>query len=556
MRYLQNFNERFYYNLDNEIDIFIKSYYDLLINLKQLIENNSVGLNYYVDNIKSCFSSLFKTFMSNFNDKKYRKLKDKLHELEEMINPEVYKILNLNSIIEKLNILNLSEEDKKFAINKIYNEYYPLIDVTISKIVNLTNQKLETEENWEIVTGLKFLQSNFNKGEFKNLKYLLQVELLKLQEWVKNNNKKVLIILDGRDAAGKGTNIENMTEHLDPKYYRIETFGIPTKQESENWFTRYEKVLPKKGEIVFFDRSWYTRAYVEKPMDYCTNKQYERFLEDVSDFEEKILSKDINLIKIWLSINKDVQTYRFELRKSNPLKYWKFSKNDSKILNRWDDFTYYINLVVKKLGKTVKWNVIDSNDEKHSIINVMRCVLNKFNYEHKNTKVVNGDNKLLIEQKTETNQKPYLFLDIDGVFIPFANQNVVDHSYFTKLEKWSKESVDHLNKLWDKFKPKIIIISSYRKFKTHTEIKEALKKAGFKGNLTNELPDFKHEKRDAEINNFIKINNITNYVIIDDMRHDIDKFPELKKKWCQPSTKYGFRDVDLDKCIKILTEKK
>lgn len=555
MRYLQNFNERFYYNLDNEIDIFIKSYYDLLLNLKQLIENNSVGLNYYVDNIKSCFVSLIKSFISNFGEKKYFKFKNKVEELKDTINDDIFNLTGLNELVKQLNIINLSEEEKKFTLNKIYNEYSNKLTKNIEAIVNFSETKLETEEDWEIVDGLSFLHSKMPKKEFKDLKYLLQVEFLKLQEWVKNNDKKILIIFDGRDAAGKGTNIETLTEHLDPKYYRIETFGIPTKEESNNWFKRYENVLPKKGEIVFFDRSWYTRAYVEKPMEYCTDKQYKQFLEDVDLFEEKLLNKGINLIKIWLSINKDVQKYRFELRKSNPLKYWKFSSNDSKILNRWEDFTHYINLIVKKLGKTVKWNVIESNDERDSIINVMRSILSKFNYDHKNKDVVNGDNKILTENKSNK-QRTYLFLDIDGVFIPFENHDSVDHSYFDKIEKWSKDAIDNLNSLCKQFTPKVVIISSFRLSKTLEQIKKTLKKAGFIGDVISELPNRKDEKRFQEVSDYVKDNNISNYIIIDDQNHDIEKASHLKTNWCKPSIKTGFTSSDLNKCIKLLSDNK
>ena len=555
MRYLQNFNERFYYNLDNEIDIFIKSYYDLLLNLKQLIENNSVGLTYYVDNIRSCFTSLIRSFISSYGEKKFKKFKNKILELKDTINDDIFRLAELDNITKDLDILDLSEEEKKFALNKIYNKHFSKIQTNIESIVSFSKKKLEENEDWEIIDGLSFLHSKVPKSEFKDLKYLLQIEFLKLQEWVKNNDKKVLIIFDGRDAAGKGTNIGTITENLDPKYYRIETFGIPTKEESNNWFKRYENVLPKKGEIVFFDRSWYTRAYVEKPMEYCSDKQYNQFLEDVDIFEEKLLNKGIDLIKIWLSINKDVQKYRFELRKSNPLKYWKFSSNDAKILNRWDDFTYYINLIVKKLGKVVKWNVIDSNDERDSIINVMRSILSKFTYDHKNKDVVNVEDKVLIEKKGNS-ERPYLFLDVDGVFIPFESHNSVDHTYFDKPEKWSKSAIDNLNTLCKKFNPKIIIISSYRKTKTHEQIKSHFKKLGFIGNIVSELPDYNHEKRFQEVYEFVKKNNIKDYIIIDDQKHDMYKEPELKSKWCKPSIKTGFTSSDLEKSIDILSGSK
>ena len=552
MIYIQNFNERFYYNVDSEIDVFIKSYYDFLINLKQMLEEDEYRTEYFIKNIIACYVSLTKSFINKFNLKKINKFKLKIDELKEITNTEIFKLSKLDELYLKLDkIKNDNEEQKLFSLKVNFKDFYNSLEASINKIIEYSKDKLSVEPNWEIIDGLTFLQSDMPKKEFKNTKYLLQIEFLKLQEWVKKNNKKLLITFDGRDAAGKGSNIDIITENMDPKYFRVETFGIPTKEESKNWFKRYEDVLPKEGEIVFFDRSWYTRMYVEKPMEFCTDDQYEYFMDNVTQFEKEILKNDIDIVKIWLSINKEIQKYRFELRKSNPLKYWKFSINDASVLNRWDDFTYYINLMVKKTSKIIKWNVINANDERKSSIDIMRSILNEFSYEHKDNKLVEMGTELVSENKKDNN-KLYLFLDIDGVFIPFENEDSVDHECFYEREKWSKAAVLNLNKLYKEFKPMIVIISSYAKSKTEKEIQDAFIKIGFEGKINHDLKDEKSKLRFEQVMSYVTSNNIKRFIIIDDQPHDIKKIPELKKIWCQPNIKRAFTEQDLDECRKII----
>ena len=203
----------------------------------------------------------------------------------------------------------------------------------------------------------------------------LQIELLKLQEWVVENKKKVLIIFEGRDAAGKSANIEAFTDNLNPKHYRVETFDIPTEDEKKNWFKRYIKVLPKEGEIVFFDRSWYNRGIIEPAMGYCTPEQYEEFMDDVNDFEEWVLHHGIQVFKFWLDIEKSKQIARFEMRKRDPLKYWKFSDNDHKILKKWDKLSPYIERVLNETNQHVPWKKINSDDKLNGILESIQIVL-------------------------------------------------------------------------------------------------------------------------------------------------------------------------------------
>ena len=289
MKYLSRFgemiNENFYYKSNNSIENFFKSWYDFLINLKQMIEDDDHQIPYYINNIKLCLSNLSEDIMDKLSEKRLIRFQSELENLQKNCNPEILKLTKIQNLLDSLeSVYDKDLESVKTNLSKILMEYKDHIEDIVNNIVKYCENKIKQDSEWEIVGGLKFLKSFVPKKEYKSQRYLFQIEFLKLQEWVKKNNKKILIIFDGRDAAGKGGNIDCISQYLDPKHYKIETFGIPTKEESENWFKRYEKVLPKKGEIVFFDRSWYTRAYVERPMEYCSEKQYQHFLNDVISF--------------------------------------------------------------------------------------------------------------------------------------------------------------------------------------------------------------------------------------------------------------------------------
>ncbi len=219
----------------------------------------------------------------------------------------------------------------------------------------------------------------------------LQIELNKLLEDVVKNNRKVAILMEGRDSAGKGSTIKRFIHYLNPKHFRIVTMGIPTKEEmqGDNWFKRYEKEMPKPGEIVFFDRSYYGQGLTNPTMGYCTEEQYKYFMEHVNQFEEKLVDDGIELIKFWFSITKEKQIQRFELRKASPLKYWKFSPNDEKSMSKWDIFTNYKEQCFRKTSTSLApWVVIQSNDKKLSQLNSIRYVLNTLDYENKDTNII------------------------------------------------------------------------------------------------------------------------------------------------------------------------
>ncbi|MEX6626155.1 polyphosphate kinase 2 [Tenacibaculum pacificus] len=211
----------------------------------------------------------------------------------------------------------------------------------------------------------------------------LQIELVKLQQWVAKNNKRVAIIFEGRDAAGKGGNIRRFMEHLNPRSMRLVALNKPTDVERGQWyFQRYIKELPNPGEIVFFDRSWYNRAVVEPVMDFCSKDQYNKFLVQVPEFEHMLHEDGVTIIKFWLSISKDEQMRRFDARNDNPLKRWKFSPVDKKGQELWTKYTFYKNEMFTRTHTTYSpWIVVKTNDKKKARTECIRHVLSQFDYQ-------------------------------------------------------------------------------------------------------------------------------------------------------------------------------
>ncbi|UMB61364.1 polyphosphate kinase 2 [Lutibacter sp. A80] len=213
----------------------------------------------------------------------------------------------------------------------------------------------------------------------------LQIELVKLQQWISKNNKRVAIIFEGRDAAGKGGNIRRFAEHLNPRSTRLVALTKPTEVERGQWyFRRYIKELPNSGEIVFFDRSWYNRAVVEPVMGFCNETQYEKFMVQVPEFEHMLCEDNLILIKFWFSISKDEQLSRFNARIGTPLKRWKFSPVDRKGQELWDDYTYYKEQMFSKTHTSYSpWIIVRANDKKVARLECIRYVLSQFNYDGK-----------------------------------------------------------------------------------------------------------------------------------------------------------------------------
>ncbi|CAA6821845.1 MAG: UDP-galactose-lipid carrier transferase (EC [uncultured Sulfurovum sp.] len=210
-----------------------------------------------------------------------------------------------------------------------------------------------------------------------------QAELIKLQKHIERHNKKLVILVEGRDAAGKGTLIGTISTYMNPKHYRIVALGKPSKENKSQWyFQRYVNHFPSAGEIVFFDRSWYNRAMVEPILNFCTQEEHDIFMKDVTQFEQSLVHNKLVIIKLYLSVNKTMQLERFERRRSDPLRSWKLSEIDLQAQIYWDDFS---KMKYKMLSQThhedAKWNVIRSNNKHQARIEVMKLILNQFDYE-------------------------------------------------------------------------------------------------------------------------------------------------------------------------------
>ncbi len=219
------------------------------------------------------------------------------------------------------------------------------------------------------------------ESELRNL----QVELIKMQNWVKDKKKRIAIIFEGRDAAGKGGAIRRFTEHLNPRSMRVVALNKPTNIEKGQWyFTRYVKELPNPGEIVFYDRSWYNRAVVEPVMGFCTNNQYEKFMRQTPEFEHLLYEDGVIIIKLWFSVSKEIQTARFESRKKTAIKQWKISPVDIRATELWDKYTQYKEAMFSRTHTTYSpWVIINSNNKKVARLESIRYVLSNLEYEGK-----------------------------------------------------------------------------------------------------------------------------------------------------------------------------
>lgn len=221
---------------------------------------------------------------------------------------------------------------------------------------------------------------NISPETYRSEKRRLQIELLKIQHWVLENRKRVVIVFEGRDAAGKGSSIKRFTEYMMPRHFRVVELGIPTKSESKYWFRRYEREMPAPGEIVFFDRSWYNRAMIEPTMGYCTEAQYRYFMSKVLTWEEQLIDEGLILIKLYLSVNKDTQLVRFKDRIVDPLKYWKYSDNDKKVRAYWDVLTKYKDQMFERTASPKSpWVVIGSDNKMEARIKSMLYVVSTLN---------------------------------------------------------------------------------------------------------------------------------------------------------------------------------
>ncbi len=236
------------------------------------------------------------------------------------------------------------------------------------------------------------------RRNYERQKYRLQVELLKLQAWVKETGQKIVILFEGRDAAGKGGTIKRFMENLNPRGARVVALEKPTENERGQWyFQRYVQHLPSHGEIVLFDRSWYNRAGVERVMGFCSESEYVEFMRQVPDFERMLARNGTHLIKFWFSVSRDEQRRRFKERKVHPLKQWKLSPIDMASLDKWEDYTKAKEAMFFYTDTAdAPWTVIKSDCKKRARLNAMRYILHRMPYTSKDTARIGNLDPLIV----------------------------------------------------------------------------------------------------------------------------------------------------------------
>jgi polyphosphate kinase 2 len=251
-----------------------------------------------------------------------------------------------------------------------------------------------------------------SREEYECTKRSLQIELLKMQSWVKDSGQRVVVLFEGRDAAGKGGTIKRFTEHLNPRGARVVALEKPTERERTQWyFQRYFSQLPAAGEIVLFDRSWYNRAVVERVMGFCTTSEYQEFMAQTPGLEQALVDTGLHLIKLWFSVSRAEQRTRFIIRVIDPLRQWKLSPVDLAALNRWDDYTHAKEAMFQHTDiPAAPWTVVKSNDKKRGRIAALHWVLATLNYPTKDLTVVGTPDPLIVgppsqvyEQSERTN---------------------------------------------------------------------------------------------------------------------------------------------------------
>lgn len=221
--------------------------------------------------------------------------------------------------------------------------------------------------------------------KYENELVYLQVELVKLQRWVNENGKRIAVIFEGRDAAGKGGAIRRFTEHLNPRSIRVVALPKPSYEEKGQWyFQRYSKHLPNEGEIVFFDRSWYNRAVVEPVNKFCSELEYKRFMQQVPEWEHMLYEDGVVIIKFWFSISKEEQAKRFDSRRKNPLKQWKLSPIDAAAQQLWNDYSHYKEEMFSKTHTSFSpWIIVKANNKRLARLESIRHLLNMIPYQGK-----------------------------------------------------------------------------------------------------------------------------------------------------------------------------
>ncbi len=281
-----------------------------------------------------------------------------------------------------------------------------------SVVVELDGKQITVDELLQRYQGLAAEQGKYNDVEDKaqrkhsqdeELKPF-QAELIRMQRYLEDNNKRMIIVFEGRDAAGKGGTIRRVTRYMNEKHYRIVALGKPTEDQRTQWyFQKYVSQFPRGGEVVLFDRSWYNRAMVEKVFGFCTSEEYEHFMQGVKGFEKDLVRNGTTLLKLYFSVTKDEQARRFERRRTDPLRQWKLSEVDLQAQDRWDEFTG-VKYEMLKRTHTIDcpWTVIRSNGKHQARLNAIKVILNAVPYERlDNSLEFSADSKVVVSGARE-----------------------------------------------------------------------------------------------------------------------------------------------------------
>ncbi len=287
-------------------------------------------------------------------------------------------------------LIESADEEDRRALRRTLSER--LGEATLPR----TDPDEELAKGWR--DGAYPYRNLLRRSTYEKEKFRLQVELLKLQAWVKDTRQRVVILFEGRDAAGKGGAIKRFMEHLNPRGARVVALEKPTETERGQWyFQRYVQHLPSHGEIVLFDRSWYNRAGVERVMGFCSDEEYHEFMRQVPQFERHLAASGIHVIKFWFSVSREEQRRRFKERRAHPLKQWKLSPIDMASLDKWDDYTRAKEAMFFETDTAdVPWTVVKSDCKKRARLNAMRYVLRKLPYANRDLEKIGKLDPLIV----------------------------------------------------------------------------------------------------------------------------------------------------------------
>lgn len=371
----------------------------MAISLKDFEKTEYVGVYISKDSIHNKGNRYLGRFQ--YNGKKYMKILG--YSIRDNLDTKL-----ANELLQEYKSIVLKDDYDNTNIQIPQKDSYIVIDDEPIKLDDIIQEykvmKDIVGDYLPILDDTSYLSCGIQKIYENEVLKQYQTELIKLQNHLEETNKKMIVVFEGRDASGKGSAIRRITRYMNNKHYRIVALGKPTDNQKTQWFfKRYIEQFPKNGEMVIFDRSWYSRAMVEPVFGFCTDKQYESFMADVGDFEKDLIRQDIVLIKIFLSVSKEEQQKRLEKRKNDPLRQWRLSQIDLQSIELWDKVTQKKQKMLKNTNfDYAKWHIIKSDNKHLARLEAIKVILNSINYEDKNTKLsFEYDNNVYVSVEDE-----------------------------------------------------------------------------------------------------------------------------------------------------------